>query len=167
MTYAILKTIMTELSAKFADMDAKIEEDSVRWGLERKQAVRDYMHKEEFNKIKTEQGTQAAYAMGFAIAGGKTWYNVFYGRNDEMVAEFMRKNAKATATKRNASIAKKLEKAGVTELLETTYTDTKDGFNGVYVVNTDAGKKVVTIQSIYAGGYNIQCLHQRVLVKVK
>ena len=70
------------------------------------------------------------------------------------------KNCKATANKRNASIAKKLEKAEVTG---SAVVRTEDGFNGVFNINT----KKVTIETVYAGGYNIQCLHLRVLVKIK
>ncbi len=66
------------------------------------------------------------------------------------------KNCKATANKRNASIAKKLDKAEVTG---SAIVRTEDGFNGVFNINT----KKVTIET----GYNIQCLHLRVLVKIK
>ena len=101
------------------------------------------------------------------IAGGKTWYNVFNGRNTKLVEEFMVKNCEMTAKKRNASIAKKLEKAGVTEVLSEEFHRTNDGFNGTFVVDTDKGHKTVTVETILAGGYNIVCLHLRVLVRVK
>lgn len=98
-------------------------------------------------------------------AGGKTWYNVFrYGYNNQ-VEEFVTKNCKAIAESRNANIAKKLD--GVTEVLSTEVAYSRDGFNGTFKVNTNKGVKTVTIQTIYAGGYNIQCFHQRTLVKVK
>lgn len=95
---------------------------------------------------------------------GTTFFN---GRNTKLIEEFMEKNCEATAKKRNASIARKLEKAGVTEVINEDYTYTKDGFNGCFVVETDKGRKVATVDTIYAGGYNIQCLHLRVLVRVK
>lgn len=84
-----------------------------------------------------------------------------------MIEEFIEKNCAATVAKRNATIAAKLEKAGVTEVVSEQFTYTKDGFDGVFVVNTDAGMKRVKINTIRAGGYNIQCLHLRVLVSVK
>lgn len=157
--------IITELNVVFAEMDAEVSANSVKWGIERAAAVTAFVHSEEYKTMK--KNVWVLYPHMHAIAGGKTWYNIFQGRNDEMIAEFMVKNSKATADKRNASIAKKLIAANVTEVISSEYTRTKDGFNGCFVVNTDSGKKTITIDSIYAGGYNIQCFHVRVLVKVK
>ena len=35
------------------------------------------------------------------------------------------------------------------------------------LVREGVGRKVVTIETIRAGGWNIQCLHLRVLVRIK
>ena len=67
----------------------------------------------------------------------------------------------------NATIAAKLAKAGVDEVEGAEFTRTNDGFNGLFVVNTPTGPKSVHIETITAGGYNIQCLHLRVLVTVR
>lgn len=55
----------------------------------------------------------------------------------------------------------------MTEVVSKEFDMTTDGFNGVFVINTNNGVKRVFIETVYAGGYNIQCLHLRVLVKVK
>ena len=157
--------IINSLNEVFKKFDDEVLESSKKWAQERAAAIREFKMSDEAKHLRRDQ--YAYYAKLYAIAGGKTWYNAFDGRSKSMIEEFMEKNHQNTIDKRNASIAKKLEKAGVTEVLSEEYVYTKDGFNGIFRVNTDAGVKRVNIDTIYAGGYNIQCLHLRVLVKVK
>ena len=160
-----INQIMDRLGEVFAPMDSKVLEDSQTWAKGRVAALQEFKSSEEYKTLRRNQ--YAFYEKLHRIAGGKTWYNIFDGRNAEMIEELILKNHNATITKRNSSIAAKLTKAGVTEIISEEFGYTKDGFNGVFVVNTDAGKKRVKIETIYAGGYNIQCLHLRVLVTVK
>lgn len=160
------KQIIAALDTVFADMDAKVLEKSKEWALGRIQAVRDFKASEEYSELR-KRGIEAVYERVFNIAGGKTWYNAFYGRSTADVLEIMAKSCARTVASRNASIAAKLEKAGVTAVTDSSFSHTTDGFNGVFKVTTDKGPKLVTVDTIYAGGYNIQCLHLRVLVKVK
>ncbi len=157
--------IIAKLNEVFADMDAKVLEQSKEWAKGRAQAIRDFKASDEYKELRGN--AWALYGKLHAIAGGKTWYNVFNGNSAAIIEEFVTKNCAAIAAKRNASIAKKLEKAGVTEVVSEEFHHTNDGFNGVFVVETNAGRKTVRVETIYAGGYNIQCLHLRVLVKVK
>jgi hypothetical protein len=155
-------TIIAKLNDIFADMDAKVLEGTQQWAKGRVKDIKEFKQSEEWKTSGTDK-----YQKLFGIAGGKSWYNMFDGRNASMIEECVVKHCAAVARKRNESIEAKLVKAAVTEVISETFTHTNDGFNGVYVVSTDAGKKVVTIDTILAGGYNIQCLHLRVLVKVK
>lgn len=157
-----INNIMNQLNEVFVDMDARVLESSKKWVLERRDAMYEFLDSAEAKEMKMQK-----YQKAFDIAGGKTWYNVINGNDVESILAFVEKNCKAVATKRNASIAKKLEKAGVTEVISQEFERTNDGFNGVFGVMTDAGAKRVIIETIYAGGYNVQCLHLRVLVKVK
>lgn len=164
-TFKTIKNIMAELNDKiFIEMDAKILEQSKIWARARCAAIKEFKDNAP-QSLRRDQFKY--YAQLFAVAGGKTWYNVLGTVYNDRVEDFITKNCKATAEKRNAMIARKLEKAGVTEVSSTTYNRTNDGFNGTFVVETNAGRKVATVDSIYAGGYNIQCLHMRVLVKVR
>lgn len=156
--------IMDSLNGVFTSMDAEVLAASQVWATGRVAAIKEF---KAANHALARANQHEYYTRLFEISGGKTWYNVFNGRNAAMIAEFVEKNCAAIAAKRNAGIAKKLAAAGVSELIETTYTNTTDGFNGVFVVMTDKGRKVVTVDTIRAGGYNIQCLHLRVLVKIK
>lgn len=68
---------------------------------------------------------------------------------------------KEVAHKRKNFIAKVEKKAG--EIVDASgLTIGVDGSINGYVVGT---KKKVHVETIYAGGYNIQCLHYRLLVK--
>jgi hypothetical protein len=159
-----VKQIISDLDEVFAPMDKEVLEASQVWAKERVAAIKAFKESEEYRSLRFDSGK--LYSKLFALAGGKTWYNVFYGRNEAMIEEYIVKNCAAIVESRNTSIAKKLMKANVTEVTDKKFVRTNDGFNGTFVVMTDAGQKCVTIQTIRAGGYNIQCLHLRVLTKV-
>lgn len=165
------KTITTALETIFVEADATVLTASIAWAAERVAAIKAFNNDPEMIELRKDRnidqyGYRGFYGKRWAVAGGKTWYNVFHGRNAEMINEFMTKNCAATAEKRNANIVKKMIKAGVTEILSSDYIKTSDGFTGTFRFNTDAGEKVCTIRTIWAGGYNIQCLHMRILVRV-
>lgn len=162
MTNAI-ETIINGLNEVFAPLEEKLVAESQEWAKGRVAAIAEFQK----NNSSREMGVWTYYERLHNIAGGKTWFNVFAGRNEQMINEYMVKNCAAVAAKRNASIAKKLAAAGVTEVVSSDYARTADGFNGCFVVKTDNGNKTVTINTIYAGGYNIQCAHIRVLTKVR
>ena len=159
----VIANIMNQLNEVFVEMDQRVLEESKKWALERCEAMYNFLDSAEAKAMSSSE----KYLKAFEVAGGKTWYNKFYGNDESTILAFIEKNCKAIANKRNNSIAKKLEKAEVTEVIESQIVHTNDGFNGFFMINTNKGSKKVTIETVYAGGYNIQCLHLRVLVKVK
>lgn len=151
--------IIQSLGAVFAPMDAEVLAATKEWALGRVKAIKEFKASEEAKAI---TNSWVYYEKIFAIAGGKTWYTLL----ESGAIKAAEKHCAAVAKKRNASIATKLSKLGVTEVISEEFVHTVDGFNGLFVVDTDNGKKRVAIETIRAGGYNIQCLHLRVLVKV-
>lgn len=157
------KQIVESLNTLFAPMDAVVLVESQKWATVRQAALQDFENSDEYEQLRRD--TFARFAKLFEIAGGKTWYEIFKKSPD--VPAFVAKNCAAISAKRNATITAKLIKAGVSQVVSESYSDTADGFDGVFVVMTDKGQKKVTVNTIRAGGYNIQCAHLRVLVKIK
>lgn len=106
------------------------------------------------------------YSAYFEAVGGKEWYELLQFSNS-VIEEKLTKKEAAKVKARNEKFAVKLKDAGVTSIenFETAYS--QDGFNGVWKVDTNKGRKTVTLNVIFAGGYHIQCAHYRVLVNVK
>lgn len=95
--------------------------------------------------------------------GGKGIMNLLNERGRDGALEMMLKNTLANIAKRDAQIEKSLAKHGIEVIPAFELLHSSNGYEGIFCV----GDKVVNIQTILAGGYNIQRLHQRTLVKVK
>ena len=165
MSYQAVKMIMGQLVEAFAEIDAAALEKAQAWAKERVAAVKEFERSDEYSALRRDQ--HALYARLFALAGGKGWYNAFRGRSADMIEELVAKHCASVAAKRDVAIAKKLEKAGVQNVVSGKAVRENGGFEGVWLVESDKGQKEIKIEMILAGGYNIQCLHNRVLVHVR
>ena len=150
-------TLQQIITDAFADLNAQMLSRQLAWAEARLADTKAVIA--ELAPKRRQMGEWAYYDAVFATAGGKTWFNMIFG---DLVGN-VTKNIANLIAKRDAKIIDALVKAGITELQPFTLMQTSDGFEGTFYVD---GNRIKII-TILAGGYNIQCLHQRTTVKVK
>jgi hypothetical protein len=150
-----------QLNLAFADLNKIMLERQLAWVENRRNALKTTIA--ELSPNRRQLGESAYYDQVFEAAGGKTWFNMMWGRNIEQIQELVQKNVEKLISSRDAKIIAALTKKGITEIPDFELTHISDGYEGIFYI----GETRVEIRTILAGGYNIQCLHQRTLVKVK
>ena len=162
-TLSNIENLMKQIEPMFKELNENLLKRQLIWAYERSAAIKKF--KDENKDSRRAMGEEAYYKKLFAISGGKSWFNLLNNRTDEQIEQIINDNVKGIIEHRNALICRKLNNREVTSI-DGTATYHSDGFEGRYSADTNMGKKIVHIKVIVAGGYNIQCLHCRTLVKI-
>lgn len=165
--------MQNQINNAFASLNARLHESDQAFAAAKIDGARAALEKaqEEFNAGSNAFATMwrngnrsfDRYSAQVAHFGSKAMMDLLTGRGRQGGLDAMAKNTDAVIARRDAQIIKALAKVGITEIPEFELVECSDGVEGYFNV---AGH-VVHIRTILAGGYNIQRLHQRTLVKVR
>lgn len=114
-------------------------------------------------EYKSAKGAWAKFAVIESKGYGKTHLALSETHTYAQLLERMEKDAEHALTKIDVAVAKKLDGLAIVDIECLQCGNGKDGYiEGAWrLVLNDETKRVFSFETIYAGGYNIQCLHVR------
>ena len=139
--------------------------------LKRLEAYRELRYSDEYAEVvRGPGGAWAAYAwlsrkgydskhLAANYNNGKVWWD-----------EFLDKEIKNKMLKIDVAVHKKVKDFDAVQINQLmAYASSKDGFvEGAWkFIDAEGQSRVLRIETIYAGGYNVQCFHVRTLIKFK
>lgn len=99
------------------------------------------------------------------------WLLDYRFRNTASLVSAVTANHEAKITARNEKLVHKMQKEGINFIWQPRRNEIpvhySDGWNCEITAKTDQGDKTVSLNTTWAGGYNIQCLHTRTTVRIK
>ena len=155
-------TMLKQIEKAFAEVNTKMFERQLEWAKGRIQAVKEYREQAKKDGVHYMMITQRTVE----LYGGKGWCQTLMQHSNpesKNLAQTIQNNVDKLVANRNDRIVKALTKKGITEINDFELRSYGDGYEGTFIVDGHN----VKIETILAGGYNIQCLHQRTLIKVK
>jgi hypothetical protein len=163
--------MLNQINNAFADLDQRMQTAAIDFAKEKKEnystarAEKEAQIKEWITegKMDAKNRYNAMFHWQLDYFGSRGLMDSILYRSWSDAVDKINKSTQSKIDRRNAQIINALEKKGVSEIPEFELVECSDGLEGHFNV---AGNQVM-IRTILAGGYNIQCLHARTLVKIK
>lgn len=163
--------MLNQINNAFADLDQRMQTAAIDFAKEKKEgystarAEKEAQIKEWITEGKMNPRNRYAAMLNWQLDyfGSRGLMDTILYRSWSDAVDKINKSTQSKIDRRNTQIIKALEKKGVSEIPEFELVECSDGLEGYFEV---AGNQVM-IRTILAGGYNIQCLHARTLVKIK